>query len=92
MKRINLFLALILALGLGTVFAQTTPPPKAGKSVNFSETIGLDALKVLADKKELLEVEKRIGIKLTESASMWPASSVSGFYFFHPEAKYFNAT
>jgi 5-methyltetrahydrofolate--homocysteine methyltransferase len=39
---------------------------------------------------ELLEVEKRIGIKLTESASMWPASSVSGFYFFHPEAKYFH--
>lgn len=37
-----------------------------------------------------LDVEKRIGVKLTESAAMWPASSVSGFYFFHPEAKYFH--
>lgn len=37
-----------------------------------------------------LDVEKRLGVKLTESAAMWPASSVSGFYFFHPEAKYFH--
>ncbi|MBN8537177.1 MAG: methionine synthase [Deltaproteobacteria bacterium] len=39
---------------------------------------------------KLLNVEQRIGVKLTESAAMWPASSVSGFYFFHPEAKYFH--
>ena len=38
---------------------------------------------------ELLDVEKRTGIKLTESYAMWPASSVSGLYFAHPEAKYF---
>jgi len=38
---------------------------------------------------ELLEVEKHTGIKLTESCAMWPASSVSGLYFAHPEAKYF---
>jgi len=37
----------------------------------------------------LLEVEKNIGIKLTESLAMWPASSVSGYYFSHPESKYF---
>ena len=37
----------------------------------------------------LLDVEKNIGIKLTESLAMWPASSVSGYYFSHPEAKYF---
>ena len=37
----------------------------------------------------LLDVEKNIGIKLTESLAMWPASSVSGYYFSHPESKYF---
>jgi 5-methyltetrahydrofolate--homocysteine methyltransferase len=31
----------------------------------------------------------RIGIELTESFAMYPASSVSGFYFAHPESKYF---
>ena len=38
---------------------------------------------------DLLEAERAIGIKLTESYAMHPASSVSGFYFSHPEAKYF---
>lgn len=38
---------------------------------------------------ELMDVEKRIGVGLTESAAMKPASSVSGFYFFHPESTYF---
>ncbi|HET8737717.1 MAG TPA: methionine synthase [Pricia sp.] len=38
---------------------------------------------------ELLRVEERIGVKLTESLAMWPASSVSGYYFAHPEARYF---
>jgi len=37
----------------------------------------------------LLEVEETIGVKLTESLAMWPASSVSGYYFAHPEAYYF---
>jgi 5-methyltetrahydrofolate--homocysteine methyltransferase len=37
----------------------------------------------------LLEVEKNIGIKLTESMAMYPAASVSGLYFANPEAKYF---
>ena len=31
-----------------------------------------------------------IGMSLTESLAMWPASSVSGFYFSHPESRYFN--
>jgi 5-methyltetrahydrofolate--homocysteine methyltransferase len=31
----------------------------------------------------------RIGLELTESFAMWPASSVSGFYFAHPDARYF---
>ncbi len=38
----------------------------------------------------LLDVEKNAGIKLTESMAMYPAASVSGLYFAHPEAKYFN--
>ena len=38
---------------------------------------------------ELLDVENRIGVKLTESLAMWPASSVSGYYFANPEARYF---
>ncbi len=38
----------------------------------------------------LLDVEKNIGIKLTESMAMYPAASVSGLYFAHPEAKYFS--
>jgi 5-methyltetrahydrofolate--homocysteine methyltransferase len=40
---------------------------------------------------KLLEVEKNTGIQLTESCAMWPASSVSGLYFAHPESKYFAA-
>ncbi|XCF07188.1 methionine synthase [Tamlana crocina] len=38
---------------------------------------------------DLLEVEKIIGVKLTESLAMWPAAAVSGYYFANPEAKYF---
>src|SRR5690606_22281765 len=38
---------------------------------------------------ELLDVEKLIGVRLTESLAMWPASAVSGYYFANPEAKYF---
>ena len=37
----------------------------------------------------LLDVERRAGIKLTESCAMWPGASVSGLYFSHPESKYF---
>jgi 5-methyltetrahydrofolate--homocysteine methyltransferase len=38
---------------------------------------------------DLLEAEKATGLKLTESYAMWPAAAVSGFYFAHPEARYF---
>ncbi len=38
---------------------------------------------------ELLKVEETIGVQLTESRAMWPASAVSGYYFAHPESKYF---
>jgi 5-methyltetrahydrofolate--homocysteine methyltransferase len=38
---------------------------------------------------KLLDVEQKIGVTLTESMAMWPASSVSGYYFANPESKYF---
>ena len=38
---------------------------------------------------QLLEVEKNIGVKLTESLAMWPSASVSGYYFANEQAKYF---
>ncbi|MBX2955175.1 MAG: methionine synthase [Cyclobacteriaceae bacterium] len=38
---------------------------------------------------EILEAERQAGIRLTESFAMYPASSVSGYYFSHPESKYF---
>jgi len=37
----------------------------------------------------LLDATKNAGVRLTESFAMWPAAAVSGFYFSHPEAKYF---
>jgi 5-methyltetrahydrofolate--homocysteine methyltransferase len=39
---------------------------------------------------ELLDVEKKAGIKLTESYAMYPTAAVSGWYFAHPEARYIN--
>jgi 5-methyltetrahydrofolate--homocysteine methyltransferase len=38
---------------------------------------------------DLLDAERKTGIQLTESYAMWPAASVSGLYFAHPEARYF---
>ena len=38
---------------------------------------------------KLLNVEEEIGVRLTESMAMWPAASVSGYYFAHPDSKYF---
>lgn len=38
---------------------------------------------------ELLNVKESIGVELTENLAMWPAASVSGYYFANPESKYF---
>jgi len=38
---------------------------------------------------DLLDAEKNTGMKLTESYAMWPGAAVSGFYFSHPECRYF---
>jgi 5-methyltetrahydrofolate--homocysteine methyltransferase len=37
----------------------------------------------------LLDAERAIGVKLTESYAMWPGASVSGLYFSHPQSHYF---
>jgi 5-methyltetrahydrofolate--homocysteine methyltransferase len=39
---------------------------------------------------DLLDAEKRTGIRLTESYAMYPAASVSGLYFAHPQSRYFS--
>jgi 5-methyltetrahydrofolate--homocysteine methyltransferase len=38
---------------------------------------------------DLLNVEENIGMELTSSFAMWPGAAVSGWYFAHPESKYF---
>jgi 5-methyltetrahydrofolate--homocysteine methyltransferase len=38
---------------------------------------------------DLLDAEKHTGMKLTESYAMWPGASVSGWYFSHPDCRYF---
>ncbi|MGJ8524473.1 Methionine synthase [Halomonadaceae bacterium LMG 33818] len=39
---------------------------------------------------ELLNATENAGIELTESFAMWPAAAVSGWYFAHPESRYFS--
>ena len=53
---ITFLIAAIVSFGYGIFcfFLPDTPPPKTGKSVSFAETIGLDALKVLADRNYLI--------------------------------------
>ena len=38
---------------------------------------------------KLLKVDENIGMELTSSFAMWPSAAVSGWYFAHPDAKYF---
>ena len=38
---------------------------------------------------DVLDVEERIGLSLTESRAMWPSAAVSGWYFAHPDSTYF---
>ncbi|MBI5735344.1 MAG: methionine synthase [Mycolicibacterium neoaurum] len=38
---------------------------------------------------ELMDVNARTGIELTESMAMWPGAAVSGWYFSHPQSQYF---
>ncbi|MSO65764.1 MAG: methionine synthase, partial [Alphaproteobacteria bacterium] len=56
------------------------PAPGYPACPDHSEKVGLF---------ELLDAERNTGVSLTESFAMWPASSVSGYYFAHPDAQYF---
>ena len=38
---------------------------------------------------KVLQVEERLGVRLTESYAMFPAASISGYYFAHPKSRYF---
>ncbi|MEA5005468.1 MAG: methionine synthase [Rikenellaceae bacterium] len=64
----------------------------AGKYRGIRPAPGYPACPEHKDKKtiwRLLDVEKNIGAKLTDNYAMWPAATVSGFYFSHPDTKYF---
>ena len=66
-----------------------------GKYVGIRPAIGYPISPDHSHKRtlfELLGVEGRIPMHLTETLMMLPVSSVSGFYFAHPFAKYFNIT
>ncbi|MCF6243214.1 MAG: cobalamin-dependent protein, partial [Bacteroidales bacterium] len=55
--------------------------------------VGYPACPEHSEKKvlfDLMQVTQKTGIHLTESFAMYPAASVSGFYFAHPQSKYFN--
>ena len=69
----------------------TPRPPSSRSSSPFHD--GEDPANPDHDQKlaiwKLLDVEQKTGISLTESLAMWPASSVSGWYFSHPESQYF---
>jgi 5-methyltetrahydrofolate--homocysteine methyltransferase len=41
---------------------------------------------------QLLDSERKIGVRLTESFAMWPGASVCGIYFSHPESYYFGVS
>ena len=38
----------------------------------------------------MLDVEAAIGLQLTDSYAMFPTAAVSGFYFSHPDSRYFS--
>lgn len=63
-----------------------------GRYRGIRPAVGYPACPDHSDKRilfDLLEAERRCGIKLTESNMMVPAASVSGFYFSHPGSYYF---
>lgn len=62
------------------VYRGIRPAPGYPACPDHTEKIGLF---------ELLDAEKRTGVSLTDSLAMYPTASVSGWYFAHPESKYF---
>ena len=50
---------------------------------------GLKNKDILTEEQQRLRNMELIGVKLTENLAMFPAASVSGYYFAHPQARYF---
>lgn len=70
----------------------TNPDIIAEKYLGIRPAPGYSACPDHTEKRtlfEILDAERVAGIRLTESFAMYPASSVSGYYFSHPESKYF---
>jgi len=70
----------------------TIPEMIKEKYQGIRPAIGYPSIPDHSEKKilfNLLNAEQEAGISLTESYAMYPAASVSGYYFSHPEAKYF---
>jgi 5-methyltetrahydrofolate--homocysteine methyltransferase len=65
---------------IGEKYRGIRPAPGYPAQPDHSEKASLFAL---------LDGERRIGLKLTESFAMWPGASVCGLYFSHPESHYF---
>jgi 5-methyltetrahydrofolate--homocysteine methyltransferase len=65
---------------IGEKYRGIRPAPGYPAQPDHSEKASLFAL---------LEGERRIGVKLTESFAMWPGASVCGLYFSHPDSHYF---
>ena len=64
-----------------------------GKYIGIRPALGYPACPDHTEKQklfELLDVEKNIGLKLTENFAMHPVSAVSGWYFSHPKSTYFS--
>jgi 5-methyltetrahydrofolate--homocysteine methyltransferase len=70
----------------------TTEELAAEKYRGIRPAFGYPACPDHTEKKTLFELldAPALGITLTENFAMWPAASVSGMYFSHPQAKYFN--
>ena len=58
-------------------------------AANAVVVVGVSGLQPGKKARRLLDAQKNAGLELTESFAMIPISSVSGYYFAHPEAEYF---
>jgi len=78
--------------GYGKCETFTPEELAAEKYRGIRPAFGYPACPDHSEKKALFELldAPAVGITLTENFAMWPAASVSGLYFSHPQAKYFN--
>ena len=60
-------------------------------SLNLKTPVALSIMAVLTVGISTIEPDKNAGITINESFAMLPTAAVSGFYFSHPDAKYFGS-